>query len=102
MNKRIAPSLCMLLAPLLLVACGELKSDMPDGIYQCTSNAGKPTLEFDSRELKIQRVGFDTIFFQFTDLISGQKHQIHSVEDRDYDCGTKIRDIPEIERGPTG
>ena len=77
----------------LLIGCEYTGEDLTEGqgVYVCKSNQGRPDIYYHSSTLTIRRLDLGgTAIAMFTELDTGVKYTLHSIEDRDYDCGTKV------------
>ncbi len=82
----------VLVVPLILFGCEYSEENIPEeyrGIRTCTSNAGRPDLSFDTKTFKVIRHNFTEATLTFTDIRTGKVYNLHTVEDRDYDCSLK-------------
>ena len=81
--------LSILIAALMLFGCEYSEEDLAEedrGFRTCTSNTGRPTLSFDTKTLRAVRHNLTEWTVSFTDIETGKVHNLHSIEDRDYDC----------------
>ena len=84
--------LLSIIAALALFGCEYSEDDLVEGttgFWECTSNAGRPTLSLDTKTLKIVRHNLTEATMTFTDIETGQVYTLHTVEDRDYHCKRK-------------
>lgn len=81
--------LSILIAAVVLFGCEYSEEDLAEGeagLWACTSNMGRPTLSFDTKTLRIVRHNLTEGTLSFTDIGTGKVHNLHTIEDRDYDC----------------
>ena len=74
---------------LMLFGCEYSEEDLAEGetgLRICISNMGRPTLSFDTKTLRIIYHNLTEATVSFTDIRTGKIHNLHSIEDRDYDC----------------
>ncbi len=82
----------ILIAALILLGCEYSEENVAKGergLRTCTSNMGRPTLSFNTKTLKVIRHNFTEATLSFTDLATGKVYNLHTTEDRDYDCSYK-------------
>lgn len=79
----------ILIVALMLFGCEYSEEDLAEGeigLRTCTSNMDRPTLTFDTKTLTVVRHNFTEGTLTFTDIKTGKVHNLHTIEDRDYDC----------------
>ncbi len=81
--------LAILITILMLFGCEYSEEDLAEGetgLRICTSNMGRPTLSFDTKTLRVVRHNFTEATLSFMDIQTGKIYNLHTTEDRDYDC----------------
>ena len=79
----------ILIVTLILLGCEYSEEDLAEGeagLRICTSNTGRPTLSFDTKTIKVVRHNLTEGTLSFTDIATGKVYNLHTIEDRDYDC----------------
>lgn len=73
----------------LVAACeyDEASLGTEPGLYACVSSQGRKEYRFDSKTLHMSRVGLNVFVVRFAEIGTGTIIRLHSVDDRDYNCG---------------
>jgi hypothetical protein len=91
-KKTLHNGVSVIIAILMLSGCEYSEEDLAEGetgLRTCVSNMGRPTLSFDTETLKVARHNLTEGTLSFTDIRTGKVYNLHTVEDRDYDCSLR-------------